>query len=309
MNNSVDLTVDVCGVRFKTPLVLASGFMGVSQSSLSFIAKHQAGGVTTKSIGHIEREGYSNPTVLPWSCGLINAVGLSNPGVDQSLPHLKEMIVDLKTPLIISFFADTIDNFVKVAEKINSLQPQFMELNASCPNTKSDFGVPFALDASELRKLVAKVRKKITGRTKLIVKLAPNVPAIGMMGKIAEDEGADAISAINTIPGMLISVPMRQPILTNKTGGISGRAIKPVALKAVYDLYKKIKIPIIGIGGIETGEDVLEMVMAGASLVGIGSAIYSRGLSVFSKITAEMKKIMGEEKIHNLQEIKGVIHE
>ena len=165
MNNSVDLTVDVCGVRFKTPLVLASGFMGVSQSSLSFIAKHQAGGVTTKSIGHIEREGYSNPTVLPWSCGLINAVGLSNPGVDQSLPHLKEMIVDLKTPLIISFFADTIDNFVKVAEKINSLQPQFMELNASCPNTKSDFGVPFALDASELRKLVAKVRKKITGRT------------------------------------------------------------------------------------------------------------------------------------------------
>lgn len=308
MKKNPDLSVNFCGVKFKNPLVLASGFLGISAASLSYVEKSGAGGVTTKSIGHIERIGHTNPTVFSWKYGLINAVGLSNQGIDESLPMLKEMLQKIKTPLIVSFFADTVVNYAKVAEKIVTLNPKFIEINASCPNTLDDFGTPFALDKQALAKLVREVKKVVKKDIKVIVKLAPNVPNIAMMGEIAESEGADAICAINTIPGMIIDIYARKPVLTNKSGGISGKAIGPVAIKAVYDLYKTVKIPIIGLGGVETGEDALEMIMAGATLVGVGSAIYFKGIDVFKKITQEMQQIMRKEDINNLSEIKGIAH-
>ncbi|MCL5970470.1 MAG: dihydroorotate dehydrogenase, partial [Patescibacteria group bacterium] len=158
-----------------------------------------------------------------------------------------------------------------------------------------------------LQKLTNSVRK-VVGKTKMIIKLAPNVPNIALMGKIVESEGADAVNAINTMPGMVIDIYTRKPILTNKVGGISGKAIRPLAVKAVYDLFKTVKIPIIGTGGVETGKDALEMIMAGATLVGVGSAIYFRGIDVFKKIILEMQNIMKKERIINLSEIKGAAH-
>lgn len=304
-----DLSVNFCGVEFSNPLVLASGILGVSTSSLSFVEKNGVGAVTSKSIGHLERKGHTSPTVLSFRAGLLNAIGLSNPGIDQSLPMLKEMLSKTKVPLIISFFADTTDNYARVAEKIVSLSPKFIEVNASCPNTLDDLGAPFAVSEKSLKELVKKIRKVVPSKIKMIVKLAPNVSNIAVMGKIAENEGADAICAVNTMPGMIIDVYTRQPILTNKSGGISGKALKPIAVKAVYDLYKSVKIPIIGTGGVQNGEDTLEMIMAGASLVGVGSAIYDKGIGVFKKITKEMKVIMKKEKIKNLKEIQGVAHD
>lgn len=303
-----NLSVNFCGVKFENPLVLASGFMGVSASSLSYVAKSGAGGVTTKSIGHLERMGHTSPTVLAWSGNILNAVGLSNPGIDQSLPILKDMQKKIKVPLIISFFGDTDDNYAMVAKKITTLKPKLIEVNASCPNTQDDLGTPFALSENALKILVRKIRKVVPKSTKIIVKLAQNVPDISIMGKVAESEGADAICAINTVPGMIIDIYARKPILTNKSGGVSGKAIKPLAVKAVHDLYKAIEIPIIGLGGVETGQDALEMIMAGATLVGVGSSIYSKGITVFESIKTEMQIIMKEEGIKNLSKIKGAAH-
>lgn len=303
-----NLSVKFCGVTFENPLVLASGFMGISASSLSLIEKSGAGGVTTKSIGHNERMGHTSPTVVSYGPGLINAVGLSNPGIDQSTPILNEMQKKIKAPLIISFFADTDDNYAMVAKKLIQLKPKLIEVNASCPNTQDDFGTPFAVDEKALATLVKKIRKVVPKTTKMIVKLAPNVPNIGHMGKICEGEGADGLCAVNTVPGMVIDIYARRPVLTNKTGGVSGKAIKPISIKAVFDLYNSVKIPIIGLGGVETGEDALEMIMAGATLVGVGSALYSRGIGVFNTIKEEMTDIMRREKITNLTSIKGVAH-
>lgn len=302
------LETSFCGVRFNNPLVLASGLLGISTASLSYVEKSGAGGVTTKSIGHNERIGHTSPTVISFGVGLLNAVGLSNPGIDQSLPILKDMMKKIKAPLIISFFADTDDNYAMVAKKIVTLKPKLIEVNASCPNTQDDLGAPFAVDPKALKELTKKIRKAVPSSVKMIVKLAPNVPDIGIMGKIVESEGADAICAINTMPGMIINIYARRPILTNKSGGISGKAIKPIAVKAVYDLYKAVRIPIIGLGGVETGQDALEITMAGATLVGVGSAIYTRGIDVFSKICREMEEIMRKEGIKSLSDIKGAAH-
>lgn len=307
MKRTADLTVNFCGVKFNNPLVLASGFLGISVASLKFVEKSGAGGLTTKSIGHQERKGHTPPIVFPWGAGLINAVGLSNQGIEESLPMLCEMIKKIKPPLIISIFADTTENYAAVTRKVALLKPQFIEVNASCPNTENDYGTPFALDKEALQNLTRAV-KKVIGKTKMIVKLAQNVPNIALMGKIVESEGADAVNAINTVPGMVIDIYTRKPILTNKVGGISGKAIRPLAVKAVYDLYRTVRIPIIGTGGVETGEDGLEMIMAGASLVGVGSAIYFKGINVFKKISLEMQQIMRKEGIKNLSEVKGATH-
>ncbi len=307
--NKADLSVNFCGMNFSNPLVLASGFMGVSPSSLAYVEKCGVGAVTSKSIGHLERSGHTPPAVLPWGFGLINAVGLSNPGIDQSIPILKQMIRIIKIPLIISFFADTEDNYAAVAKKLVKLKIKFIEVNASCPNTLDDLGTPFALDAQALKILVRKIRKVVPAKIKVIIKLAQNVPDIAVMGKIVENEGADAICAINTIPGMVIDIKTRRPILTNKSGGISGRAIHPLAVKAVYDLYKAVKIPIIGTGGVESGRDAVEMIMAGATLVGVGSAIYSQGISIFKKINRETLIFMKKEGISSISHIKGAAHE
>jgi dihydroorotate dehydrogenase (NAD+) catalytic subunit len=303
-----DLSTDLLGIKLKNPLILASGLMGVSSASLKLVEKNGVGAVTLKSIGPLERHGHANPTIYAWEHGITNAVGLSNPGIDESLLIIRETIKTLKIPVIISVFADKIDNYVKIVDKLLPLNPSIIELNLSCPNTEDEFGKMFALDPHITEKVVRAV-KKLSQKIKVFVKLTADASNIAEIAKTAETGGADGITAINTISGLIIDIRLRKPILTNKFGGISGPAIKPIAVRAVYNIYKAVKIPIIGIGGVMKGEDVVEFIMAGATAVGIGSGIYYRGLNIFKKATEEMRMFMKKEKIKNLQEIRGIAHE
>lgn len=304
----IDLQVNLAGIQLKNPLVLASGIMGISASSLSYVAENGAAAVTMKSIGPTERIGHNNPTVYSWGEGLHNAVGLPNPGIDEALPKMKEMKKRLRIPLFASMFADTEENFQKVVEKMMDIEPTLIEIDLSCPNTHHDFGRMYALDP-KMTANVIKVVKKVSGRVNIFAKLTAESPDIVEIAKAAESVGADGITTSNTLSGMIIDIYAKKPILRNKVGGISGPAIKPIALRSVYNLYKAVKIPIIGLGGVNTGEDVIEYIMAGATAVGVGSGVYYRGVDVFKKIIAEMKAFMKKEGYKNLEEIRGIAHE
>jgi dihydroorotate dehydrogenase (NAD+) catalytic subunit len=302
-----DLKIDFLGKTLRNPLILASGIMGVSTSSLRYVIENGAGAVTFKSIGPVERTGHKNPTVLNFGNGIQNAVGLSNPGIDDSIDKLTQAASERTVPIIGSMFADTIDNFKKVAEKMATTGVFAIEVNLSCPNTEDDFGRMFALD-TKMTSDVVKAVKSAVGNIKVLAKISAESPDITEIAKSAEASGADGITAINTISGMVIDVKQKRPILTNKFGGISGPAIKPMGVKAVWNLYKSVKIPIIGVGGVNTGEDALEYIMAGASAVGIGSGVYYRGIDVFKKVNNEIISFMKENSCNGINEFIGIAH-
>jgi dihydroorotate dehydrogenase (NAD+) catalytic subunit len=305
-----DLSVELCGVALPNPLVLAAGILGTGAELLTRVAESGAGMVTTKSCGPSPRSGHPNPTVLDWGHGLINAVGLANPGVEKEvgiITQARSMLEPSGVPLAVSIFAETVEGFAEVAKKVAEAGPDFIELNISCPNVAHEMGRPFACDAGDAARVTALV-KEVT-RIPLIVKLSPNVTDIATIAKSVERAGADALAAINTLgPGMIIDVHAGRPILANKVGGVSGPAIRPIAVRCVYDIYEAVDIPIMGIGGVTDGRDALEMVMAGATAVGIGSAVRYRGLEVFRAILEEMRSFMVEEGYHSLQEIRGLAH-
>ena len=293
-------------LKFKNPLVLASGVRGVTAASLQHMVKKGCGGVTLKSVSLQPRAGHPNPTLVSNRHFVINAIGLSNPGVIEINKEISQFKKTCDAPLIGSVFAGSADEFVHVAEKICETAIDILELNLSCPNVTGEFGEPFAHSTQAVTTITKRVKAKVT--VPLTIKLSPEVWNIAAMAKAAEDNGADAITAVNTISGMVIDIKSRQPILHNKVGGISGRALFPIALKCVYDIFKAVKIPIIGIGGITTGEDAIAMVMAGATLLGVGSVVYYRGENVFKKISSEIKGLMQELEIKSLDEIRGQIH-
>lgn len=301
----MDISVDLSGILLKNPTILASGIMGVSPASLKYAEKGGAGAVTLKSIGPTERSGHHNPTVFAWEQGLQNAVGLSNPGIDHAIPIIKEMIKTLKVPLIGSMFADTIDNFKMVGEKMASTGIAAIEINLSCPNTADDFGRMFALDPKMTHDVVKAV-KQVTGNIPLFAKLSADSPDIAEVAKAAEAAGASGITAINTVSGMIIDIHMKRPILTNKVGGLSGPAIRPIGVRAVHSIYKAVKIPIIGTGGINTGEDAIQYIMAGATAVSIGSGIYYHGIDIFKKITKDMQIFMKNYDYKNLESVRKI---
>lgn len=291
---------------FSNPIVLASGVLGVTAASLNNVINNGAGGVTVKSISKEPRAGHPNPTMAGFEHFFINAVGLSNPGIDNALSELKKFKQLSNAPLIGSIFAGTPDEFAEVAEKICAAPIDFLEVDISCPNVSKEFGDPFAYSVPAVELITKKVKSK--AKVPVFVKLSPNAWNIADIAKAAEAAGADAITAVNTVSGMMIDVRARKPILHNKQGGVSGPALFPIALKCVYDIYKAVKIPIIGTGGITYGEDALAMIMAGATLVGVGSAVYFRGADCFAKIVKEMEEIMREENINSLEEIRGCVH-
>ena len=305
-----DLSVEVCGVRLRNPLVLAAGILGTGADLLRRVAESGAGMVTTKSCGPAPRPGHPNPTVLDWGHGLINAVGLANPGVDEEMEVIartKEMLQPMGVPLVASIFAETVEGFAEVAQKVAEARPDFIELNISCPNVATEMGRPFACDTDDAARVTASV-KQVTS-IPIVVKLSPNVTDIASIARGVERAGADAIAAINTLgPGMIIDVHSGKPILANKEGGVSGPAIRPIAVRCVYDIYGAVKTPIIGMGGVSDGRDALEMVMAGATAVGIGSAVRYRGLEVFHVILEEMSALMAEEGYGSLNGLRGLAH-
>ena len=292
-------------LRFENPLVLASGVRGVTAASLRHMVKKGCGGVTMKSISLQPRTGHPNPTTVGNRHFIINAIGLSNPGIDEINREIALFKKSCNVPLIGSIFAGSVDEFVQVAERICEANIDILELNLSCPNVSSEFGEPFAYSPKAVSVITKKVKAKVT--TPITVKLSPQAWNIAMIAKAAEDSGADAITAINTISGIMIDIKSHQPILHNKIGGISGPALLPIALRCVHDIFKTVKIPIIGTGGITTGEDAIAMIMVGATLLGVGSAIYYRGQNVFKKISMEIEQLMQQQNIKSLDEIRGCI--
>jgi len=304
----MNLSVQVCGLEFPNPLVLASGYLGVTGASLANVVRSGAGGVTAKTLFLEERRGHPNPTILTFPGGLINAVGLSGEGIKNAL-HEFEFYKSKcpENPIIGSIGGATIRELVECAEIMEGYPVDMIELNFSCPNVEDEMGRPFACDpqmTGEGTKAVRKVTKK-----PISVKLSPNTPMIGLIAQRAEAEGADAITAVNTLgPGMLIDIHMRRPVLANKVGGVSGMALKPIALRCVYEIYEHVKIPIIGTGGIVNGTDAIEMMMAGATLLGIGSAIAYHDLKAFNLILDKIRRFMEEEGFDDVSELVGLAH-
>ena len=296
----------IANIKLDNPTILASGILGVTGSSLVNVADNGAGAVTSKSICLEERKGHSNPVLVEWEHGFINAVGLSNQGIEESLEEIRFAIRKTKKPVIANIFASRFEDFGIVAEQVSSAKPALIEVNISCPNVEDEFGKPFASNPEYARKVTEIVKNNT--KIPVIVKLSPNVSDIKVIAKAVEEAGADAINAINTVGGMVIDVYAAKPVLANKFGGLSGPAIKPVAVKCVYDIYKTVNVPIIGTGGIAYGKDVVEMMMAGASAVGIGTAVYYRGIDVFKKVCKELGEFMAKEGYSNLKQIIGKAH-
>ena len=305
----MNLSCEIAGVKLKNPLVLASGIIGTHASLLARAGRAGAGAVTTKSCGPAPRRGHVNPTVVDWGSGLINAVGLPNPGAESEVHVLREaksQLAPMEIPLVASLFGGIVEEFAHVAEIVAGAEPDLIEVNMSCPNVGSEFGEPFSSSCASAVAVTQAVRA-VTD-IPIAVKLAPNVPNIAEIAQGVVAAGADAITAINTMPGMVIDIESGQPVLANKVGGISGPALKPIAVRCVYEIAETVDVPIIGTGGVNTGADAIEMIMAGATAVGVGSAVYYRGVAAFSEILDEMAIWLSEHDRDSLAEIRGLAH-
>jgi len=305
-NNAI--SVEMAGLMLDSPLLLSSGVLGLSASSLKSVADAGAGAVTSKSCGLNERAGHKCPAVLPFEHGVLNAIGLANPGVDEMVKEIQEYKRRSKTPLIASIFGSDVDEFGVVTEKIVSARPDMIEVNVSCPNVASEFGVPFGADIDICSRITRLVKDKSKG-IPITVKLTANCPSIARIAKACEDNGADAITAINSIgPGMIIDVNVRKPVLSNKVGGVSGACVLPVSVRCVWDIYRTVKIPIIGGGGVTKPADALQMIMAGATAVGVGSGLYKNGPELFEEINQGIKTYLHENKMTRIDSLIGAAH-
>jgi len=305
----MNLSVEFCGLKFSNPTVLASGYLGVTGASLANCANNGAGAVTSKTLFMEECLGNPNPSILTFPGGIINAVGLSGEGIKNAkgeFEKYKELAED-GNPIIGSIGGKNLDELIEVARIMDEYPIDMLELNFSCLNIEGEMGMPISYDhrlTAEATKAIRKVVKK-----PISVKLSPNAHDISLVAKYAEDEGADAITAVNTMgPGMLIDVNMRRPVLANITGGVSGQALKPIALRCVWDIYKAVKIPIIATGGIIRGNDAIEMLMAGGSLLGLGSVIAAYDMKAFNMITEKISIFMEKEGFTNISELVGLAH-
>lgn len=310
--NAVDLTTALGPVELRNPLVLSSGILGTTAPLLRRVFLAGAGAVTTKSIGPKGREGHDNPVVVETEGGLLNTVGLSCPGYKEmtdeweELKEIKNQYSDFG--LIVSIFGSSVEEFVEVASFVSSQEPDIIELNLSCPNVKSH-GQVFGFDAEIASSVVTAVRS-VSNRIPLMPKLSPNTPQITEIAHACEEAGADLLSAINTVgPGMVIDIEMATPVLSKKKGGLSGPAIKPIAVRCVYEIYEEVDIPILGIGGVTKGDDVIELMMAGASAVGIGSGVFYRGIKIFQQIKDELAIWMAEHDNTKITDLIGDAHD
>lgn len=296
------------GKEIPTPLTLASGILGISFSSLQRVIRDGASMVTTKSLSLEPRIGHEGPIIAEFEGGLINSVGLTNPGIHDGLLEVEKFHTEFEGVSIVSVFGATSEEFVQLAEAVNHSSADFLELNLSCPNVEDEFKRPFALVPEKITEIVAAV--KTVSKIPVLAKLSPNANDIALMASLAEESGADGITMINTLGhGMVIDAVARRPVLRNNIGGISGPCIKPLALKLIHDVFKRVNIPILGTGGVSNGLDAVEMMMGGASAVAIGSAVYDRGLDVFKSTRLEMEVFMETHGYADYSDLIGILEE
>jgi dihydroorotate dehydrogenase (NAD+) catalytic subunit len=278
--------------------------MNEDAGSMERVFDSGAGAIVTKSIGLKSREGYPNPTVIELEHGILNAMGLPNPGIDEFEEEIKKL-KQLKIPIIGSIFGSNSNEYIKLAKKMQNYGADALELNMSCPHAKG-YGLEIGSDAKLVMEITSKVKDSI--KIPVFVKISPNLINIVEIAKSAEKGLADGIVAINTIKAMKIDLELKMPVLSNKVGGYSGKAIKPIGIRCIYEISQRVDIPVIGVGGITTGEDALEYIMAGATGLQIGSAVYYRGIDVFKKIYNEIEIWMKNHGHKNISELIGVTH-
>jgi dihydroorotate dehydrogenase (NAD+) catalytic subunit len=301
--NTPDLNIELFGERLKTPMIMASGVFGYGDE-YDFINMNPVAGFVTKGLSINPKEGNTTPRIIETASGIINSVGLQNVGIKEFISNkIPEISKSLKnTKMIANFFGNYDEEYLQAAELLDRVPELFaLEMNISCPNVKKG-GLACGQDPKMVEKLTSEVKKRI--KKPLIVKLTPNVTDIAGIAKAAEDAGADAVSLINTIKAIKIDIKTGKPMLGNCMGGLSGRAIKPVAIRAVYEVAKVVKIPIIGMGGIFTAEDLIEFMMAGATCVQIGSAVFYDP-NICEKINDDLIRFCQDNKINKLSDIKA----
>ncbi len=298
-----DLSVKIAGVEFSNPLIAASGTFGFGREYSEFYPLNKLGGISCKGITLKRRDGNPPPRVAETPSGILNAVGLQNPGVDafikDDLPWLKEQ----KTVVIANIAGNTPEEYCKMAEKLSDTDVDMIEMNISCPNVKSG-GVQFGTSCESVGAITDAVRRHC--KKPLIVKLSPNVTDITEIAKAAESNGADAISMINTLTGMRIDINTRRPIIRNNTGGMSGPAVFPIAVRMVWQVSNAVNIPIIGMGGISTWQDAAEMLIAGASALQIGTVLFSDPYAPI-KINEGLNRFLDENGLKSVSQLSGTI--
>ncbi|HOX39342.1 MAG TPA: dihydroorotate dehydrogenase [Candidatus Brocadiia bacterium] len=301
-----DLSVSLAGIRLANPTVLASGILGTTKALLKRVAECGAGAVTIKSISLAPRDGHANPTILAFDAGLINAVGYSNPGVEEACREFSGLS-DVAAPVFASVIGTHAGEFVEVIGRMEPLGFAAYELPLSCPHTPG-YGTMGGQGTPQATLEITKAARSATKKP-VFVKISPNMPAIGEIAAAAREGGADAITAVNSLgPGMLIDVETRTPVLGFGMGGVTGPALRPIALRCVYDVFKAVDLPIIGVGGVSTGRHAMEMVMAGATAVGVGSAVHAFGPEVFGRIVGQMRALCLKLGAERLSDLIGAAH-
>lgn len=285
-----------------TPIMTASGTFGYGQEFADFVNLHKLGAVVVKGISLRPRQGNPPPRIVETACGMLNAIGLENVGVDRFIREKMPYLVNSRCRVVVNVLGDSIEEYCELATRLDEVAGiSALELNISCPNVKKG-GVAFGTNEQMARELTAAVRQKT--KLPLIVKLSPNVTDIAAMAKAVEKGGADAVSLINTLMGMAIDINKRRPVLANTIGGLSGPAIKPVALRMVWQVAEAVKIPVIGIGGIRNWQDTIEFMMAGATAVQIGTANFVNPRAT-EEILAGLKQYISDQKLLSLSEIRN----
>lgn len=312
-----DLKVNFCGILFKNPLVLASGILGITASSWLNVVKNGAGGITTKSLWLEEHVGHGNPVIIANEYYMLNAVGVPDAGVAKAREEItayKKRRGAAGAPIIANIIAGKISDYAKISQKIAEIEPDILEVNISCPNVEDEFGKPFACSAGDAAAVTAAVKKALKSsgfRIPVSVKLSPNVENIVPIAQAVVEAGADALTVMNSMgPGMAINIEMRAPILKNRVGGLTGPPLKPIAVKYIYDIHRALPATlIIGTGGVLTGADAIEMMMAGATLIGIGSGMYYRGNDIFKKVSSEINEWCRAHGVKRISDVIAAAHE
>ena len=298
------LETEICKIKMENPTMLAAGIMGSTAASLNWAARSGAGAVVTKSFSMDANPGYPNPTTVEVTGGFINAIGLSNPGVKAFKDEIEKL--NGAVPSIASIYGATPEEFQKVAREIEQVV-DMVELNVSCPHASGGCGASIGQDPNATAEIVKAVKREV--KIPIIVKLTPNVTDLVEIAEASQKAGCDALTLINSVgPGMRIDIETAQPILHNKFGGLSGPAIKPIALRCIYEVYDAVNVPIIGVGGIRNYKDAVEFLFAGASCVQIGTAVYYEGMSIFKDICLGLEKYMKGKDCNSVSEMVGKAH-
>lgn len=302
MSNSNRLNISLCGVDFKNPVIAASGTYGFGREYNEFYPISEIGGISCKGMTIRERLGNPPPRIAETPEGILNSVGLQNPGVDHFIEHDLPWLKQQDIVVIANIAGSTEEDYAAIAEKVNHSDVDMVELNISCPNVKAG-GAAFGTSPACAANITAIVREKCPNKP-LIVKLSPNVTSITEIAVAVEAAGADAVSLINTLLGMRIDIRTRRPILKNNKGGMSGPAVFPIAVRMVNEVYNAVKIPVIGLGGIATWQDAIEMTLAGASAIQVGTVMFTNPYAPL-EIIEGMDKYLEQNGIANISELVG----